>query len=72
MNEQVPNDPTLRLRTLAEKAAHVQDWLQDLEVALLGAGDRSSLKLLGELKRAWREFKDEALRSGEPEPTRVH
>lgn len=50
------------LRALAERAARVQDLLGDLELALLPAGETPALRLLGDLKRVWREFRDEALR----------
>ena len=51
------------LRALAERAARVQDLLGDLELALLPAGESPALRLLGELKRAWREFRDEVMRT---------
>ena len=65
MTVQEQPDPasTDRLRALAERAARVQDLLGDLELALLPAGESPALRLLGELKRAWREFRDEAMRS---------
>ncbi len=53
-----------RIRTLAEQAARLQDILGDLEVALVHGGETPAMRLLGELKRAWRDFKDEAMRSG--------
>lgn len=53
-----------RLRALAERAAQVQDLLGDLEIALLPAGESPALRLLGDLKAAWREFRDEALCEG--------
>lgn len=52
-----------RLQALAQRAARVQDLLQDMEVALLASAAKDGLRLLGELKRAWREFKDEAMRA---------
>ena len=65
MTVQEQPDPasTDRLRALAERAARVQDLLGDLELALLPAGESPALRLLGELKRAWLEFRDEAMRS---------
>ena len=53
-----------RIHGLAERAARVQDLLGDLEVVLLPAGETPALRLLGELKRAWRDFRDEAMREG--------
>jgi len=67
MESQAPG--TERIRLLAEKAARVQDVLQDLEVALLRTGDKGGLRLIGELKRAWRGFKDEAMRGGDGGPS---
>lgn len=58
--EQTQGDRTY-LRALAERAARVQDLLGDLEVALLLAGDGRAIRLLGELKGAWRAFRDEAM-----------
>lgn len=51
-----------RIRALAERAARVQDLLGDLEVSLLPAGETRGLRLLRDLKAAWREFKDDAMR----------
>lgn len=65
MNAQQQDRPevdTDRIRALAERAARVQDILGDLEVALLPPGDSRALKVLGELKAAGREFRDEAMR----------
>lgn len=53
-----------RLHGLAERAAKVQDLLGDLEIALLPAGETPALRLLGDLKRAWREFRDETMPDG--------
>lgn len=61
--QNAPPADTARIRSLAEKAARVQDVLQDLEVALLRSGDKSGLRLVGDLKRTWRNFRDEALGS---------
>ena len=64
MTVQEQPDPasTDRIRALAERAARVQDLLGDMELALLPAGGTPALRLLGDLKRAWREFRDEAMR----------
>ena len=53
---------TVPLRALAERAAQVQDLLGDLEVSLLPGGDSPALRLVRDLKVAWREFRDEAMR----------
>ena len=53
-----------RIHGLAERAARVQDLLGDLEIVLFPAGETPALRLLGELKRAWRDFRDEAMRKG--------
>ena len=53
------------LRALAERAAQVQDILGDLELSLLPGGDSPVLRLVRDLKAAWREFRDEAMR-GDP------
>lgn len=55
---------TAHIQALAQRAARIQDLLQDMEVALLGTGDTEALRVLGGLKRAWRDFRDEALREG--------
>ena len=63
MSVQERPDPSIdHTRALAQRAAQVQDLLGDLELALLPAGETPALRLLGELKRAWREFRDEAMR----------
>ena len=65
MTVQERPDPAIdRIRTLAEPAARVQILLVDLELALLPAGETPALRLLGDLKRAWREFRNEAMREG--------
>ncbi len=51
------------LRVLAERAAQVQDLLGDLEVSLLPGGASPALRLVRDLKAAWREFRDEAMRT---------
>jgi peptidase E len=43
------------IRTLAEQAARVQDVLGDLDLALVPGGETPAMRLLGELKRAWRD-----------------
>lgn len=53
-----------RLRALAERAAQVQDLLGDLEVSLLPGGDSPALRLVRDLKIAWRAFRDEAMPDG--------
>jgi len=63
MDGEGQREDTAHIRTLAQKAATVQNLLQDLEVALVGAGDKTSLRLVGDLKRAWRAFRDEAIHS---------
>ncbi len=58
-------DPSIdHIRALADRAARVQDLLVDLELALLPAGENPALRLLGDLKRAWREFRDEVVQGG--------
>ena len=57
-----------QIRSLAQQAARVQDLLQDLEVSVLSSGDRVALRLTVELKRAWREFRDQALHKADPPP----
>jgi hypothetical protein len=57
-----------QIRSLAQQAARVQDLLQDLEVSVLSSGDRVALRLTVELKRAWREFRDQALQKADPPP----
>ena len=52
------------LRALAQRAARVQDILGDLELSLLPGGDSPILRLVRDLKVAWREFRDEAMRDG--------
>jgi|GEM_PF-7063592 len=63
-HQEPPLASTVHLRALADKAGQIRDLLQDLEVALLGTGDRDGLRLVADLKRAWREFRDEALLGG--------
>ena len=46
-----------RIQVLAQRAARVQDLLQDMEVALLASADKHGLQVLVGLKRAWREFR---------------
>ena len=54
---------TDRIRALAERAARVQSLLGDLELALLPAGESPALKMLRNLKGAWREFRRDARRA---------
>jgi len=61
MDDEGQRENTAHIRTLAQQAAKVQHLLQDLEVALVGAGDKASLRLVGDLKRAWRGFRDQAI-----------
>ena len=65
VQEQPDPSSTDSIHALAERAAKVQDLLGDLELALLPAGETPALRLLGVLKVAWREFRDEAMR-GDP------
>lgn len=58
--EPAPRAPD-RIQALAQRAARVQDLLQDMEVALLASADKGGLRVLVSLKRAWREFRDEAM-----------
>jgi hypothetical protein len=60
--------PEDRIRALAAKAARVQDLLGDLEVSLLPAPEPSALRLLHDLKAAWRDFRDDALRGAPGDP----
>ena len=52
-----------RPQALDQRAARVQDLLQDMEVALLASTDKDGLRVFGGLKRAWREFRDLAMRN---------
>ena len=67
VQEQPDPSSTDRIHALAERAAKVQDLLGDLELALLPAGESPPLRLLRELKAAWREFRDEAMRVSPPQ-----
>ena len=65
MSVQERPDPSIdHTRALAQRAARVQDMLGDLEVSLLPGGDSPALRLVRDLKIAWRAFRDEAMPDG--------
>lgn len=55
---------TTHILALTARAARVQDLLGDLEVALVPAAETPAMRVLRDLKAAWREFRDEAMRQG--------
>ena len=72
MDEHAPASAD-QVRPPTQQATRIQDLLQDLEVSVLRSGDRVALRFTVELKRAWREFKDQALRpqlTGPPDESR--